>query len=425
MKNSNDLFAQALQLLPGGVNSPVRAFQAVGMQPLFIRKGQGCRVTDADDNEYIDFVGSWGPLIHGHAHPQIVEAIVKAAEFGVSFGAPCAAEVDIARVITDAFPSIDKVRMVNSGTEAALSAVRLARAFTGRDKIVKFEGCYHGHCDSFLIKAGSGLLTGGVTSSPGIPEHIARDTLIAPYNDREAVEEIFAKHGKEIAALIVEAIPGNMGLVLPLEGFVQFLRDITSSYGSLLIMDEVITGFRLIFGGYQNITGIEPDLTILGKIIGGGLPVGSYGGKADIMNCVAPAGNVYQAGTLSGNPLAMAAGLAALKLLKQPGFYEELDNKTFDFTAKLDKLFQKYGFQVTIHQAGSMFSVFFADNTINTYQDVVLCDTQKFARYFRALISQGVYIPPSQFEVSFVSSAHRAEDLEETLTRVEKAIKYL
>jgi glutamate-1-semialdehyde 2,1-aminomutase len=424
-QKSQELYSEACNLIPGGVNSPVRAFHAVGMNPLYIQAGSGCKVIDADGNEFIDFVGSWGPLIHGHAHPQIVSAIEEAARKGTSFGAPCEAEVEIARLIVEAFPAMDMVRMVNSGTEAALSAVRLARAFTGRDKIVKFEGCYHGHSDSFLIKAGSGLLTDGVASSPGIPAHLAQDTLVANYNDRAVVEAIFDRHGKEIAALIVEAIPGNMGLVLPQAGYLQYLRDITASYGSLLIMDEVITGFRLSYGGYQNIAGIHPDLSVLGKIIGGGLPVGAYGGKKEIMECIAPAGKVYQAGTLSGNPLAMAAGVASLKLLQQPGFYEEMDRKTAGFVDRIAGIFQAHQINIAVNRIGSMFSVFFSDNKINTYQEVITCDTQRFAQYFRALIAEGVYIPPSQFEVSFVSAAHGESVLEASLVSIENAVKYL
>ncbi|MDR1616904.1 MAG: glutamate-1-semialdehyde 2,1-aminomutase [Syntrophomonadaceae bacterium] len=422
-ENSARLFKEAQKYIPGGVNSPVRAFKAVGTEPLFIKKAYGCRVVDEDDNEYIDFVGSWGPLILGHAHPRIVEAVELAARKGTSFGAPCAAEIELARMITEAFPAIDTVRMVNSGTEAALSAVRLARAYTGRDKIVKFEGCYHGHGDSFLIKAGSGLMTAGVADSPGVPEDLARHTLTVPYNDKSAAEKIFAVYGKEIAAVIVEPVPGNMGLVLPEEGFLPMLRDITGAYGSLLIFDEVITGFRLNYGGYQNIAGVKPDLTVLGKIIGGGLPVGAYGGRREIMDMVAPAGDVYQAGTLSGNPLAMAAGTAGLKLLRADGFYEKIAEQTRLYVRELKNLFEARKIAVVINFTGSMFTVFFSDKKyINNYQSAVSCDTAKFANYFRLLLNKGVYIPPSQFELSFISSAHEDGDIEEALKRTDQAL---
>ncbi|MDR1159733.1 MAG: glutamate-1-semialdehyde 2,1-aminomutase [Syntrophomonadaceae bacterium] len=423
--NSAKLFEEAQKYIPGGVNSPVRAFKAVGLEPLFIKKAYGCRIVDEDDNEYIDFVGSWGPLILGHAHPRVVEAVEGAARKGTSFGAPCAAEIELARMITEAFPAIDMVRMVNSGTEAALSAIRLARAYTGRDKIVKFEGCYHGHSDSFLIKAGSGLITAGVTSSPGVPEDLARHTLVAQYNDKSSVEKIFAAYGKEIAAVIVEPIPGNMGLVLPEEGFLEMLRGISENYGSLLIFDEVITGFRLNYGGYQNMAGLKPDLTVLGKIIGGGLPVGAYGGRREIMNMVAPAGEVYQAGTLSGNPLAMAAGAAGLQMLKAGGFYEKMAEKTQLYIKELKNLFVKRKMPVVINHIGSMFTVFFSDKYINNYQSAVSCDTVKFADYFRCLLNKGIYIPPSQFELSFISAAHDGEDIEEALKRTEQALKLL
>jgi len=419
---SSALFDEALRLIPGGVNSPVRAFKAVGMNPLFIREARGSQVIDVDGNEYIDYIGSWGPLILGHSHPEVVKAVQEAAAAGTSYGAPCPAEIDLARMITDAFPSIDKVRMVSSGTEATMSAVRLARAYTGRSKIIKFEGCYHGHGDSFLIKAGSGLLTAGVPSSPGVPKELAELTLIATYNDLESVQKLFDEHGTQIAALIVEPVAGNMGLVLPEPGFLQGLRDLTRAYDALLIFDEVISGFRLCFGGYQNIMDIEPDLTTLGKIIGGGLPVGAYGGNREIMDRIAPEGDVYQAGTLSGNPLAMAAGRATLKVLYDDPPYARLDEWGRTITDGIAAKLSPRGCSFTVNRIGSMFSLLLTGRTVRGYADVMSCDTELYARFYRALIREGVYFPPSQFEVCFVSQAHSQNDLEETVQAVERAM---
>mgnify|MGYP000877072600 CR=1 FL=1 len=419
---SSALFDEALRLIPGGVNSPVRAFKAVGMNPLFIREARGSKVIDVDGNEYIDYIGSWGPLILGHSHPKVVKAVQEAAAAGTSYGAPCPAEIDLARMITDAFPSIDKVRMVSSGTEATMSAVRLARAYTGRSKIIKFEGCYHGHGDSFLIKAGSGLLTAGVPSSPGVPKELAELTLIATYNDLESVQKLFDEQGAQIAALIVEPVAGNMGLVLPEPGFLQGLRDLTRAYDALLIFDEVISGFRLCFGGYQNIVDIEPDLTTLGKIIGGGLPVGAYGGSREIMDRIAPEGDVYQAGTLSGNPLAMAAGRATLKVLYDDPPYARLDEWGRTITDGIAAKLSPRGCFFTVNRIGSMFSLFLTGRKVRGYADVMSCDTELYARFYRALIREGVYFPPSQFEVCFVSQAHSRNDLEETVQAVERAM---
>lgn len=419
---SSVMFDEAINLIPGGVNSPVRAFKAVGMHPLFIREAHGSKVMDVDGNEYIDYIGSWGPLILGHSHPAVVRAVQEAAAAGTSYGAPCPAEIELARMITKAFPSIDKVRMVSSGTEATMSAVRLARAYTGRSKIIKFEGCYHGHGDSFLIKAGSGLLTAGVPSSPGVPQELADLTLIATYNDLASVKKLFNEHGSQIAALIVEPVAGNMGLVLPEPGFLQGLRDLTREYEALLIFDEVISGFRLCFGGYQNIVGIKPDLTTLGKIIGGGLPVGAYGGSREIMERVAPEGDVYQAGTLSGNPVAMAAGLATLKILHDEPPYTRLDEWGRMLTDEIAANLSKRDCAFAINRIGSMFSLFFTGRKVRGYEEVMSCDTEIYAGFYRALIREGVYFPPSQFEVCFISQAHSQNDLEETVQAVDRAI---
>lgn len=422
---SRQLFSRAESLIPGGVNSPVRAFKAVGTDPLFIDRAQGCRVWDVDGHSFIDYVCSWGPLILGHSHPEVVEALVQAAYKGTSYGAPCAPEVEMAAMICAAFPSIDKVRLVNSGTEATMSALRLARAYTRRNRIVKFEGCYHGHADAFLIKAGSGLLTSGVPTSPGIPQELAAFTLVARYNDLPSVLTLFEQYGDDIAAVIVEPAAGNMGLVMPEPGFLEGLRDITRQYGSLLIFDEVITGFRVTYGGYQHIVGIEPDLTTLGKIIGGGLPVGAYGGRQDIMDLIAPQGPVYQAGTLSGNPLAMAAGLATLKILKDGSVYEHLDKRCAILAKGLSNIFAEAGQVVSINRLGSMFSVFFTDRQVNAYEAVMSCDTERYAAYFRAMLEHGIYYPPAQFEVSFVGLAHQDGDIEQTIAMTAKAMEQL
>lgn len=421
-EKSKELFIAAKKYMPGGVNSPVRAFRSVGLEPVFIKQGIGSKLYDVDDNEYIDYVCSWGPLILGHSYPQVVQAISEAAAKGTSFGACCEREVELAQLICEAIPSIDKVRLVNSGTEATMSAVRLARAYTGREKIVKFEGCYHGHADSFLIKAGSGLLTSGVPTSSGVPGSFVWSTLVARYNDTESVEKIFAEYGQEIAAVIVEPVAGNMGLVLPQPGFLENLRRITEQSGALLIFDEVISGFRTCYGGFQNLAGIVPDLTTLGKIIGGGLPVGAYGGREDIMNLVAPEGDVYQAGTLSGNPLAMAAGTATLKILKEGNCYDELEKAASLLTGKIKDVFAKYGICWALNQIGSMFSIFFNEGEVCTYEEVIKSDTDKYARFYRELLEEGIYFPPSQYEVCFVSCAHSQDDIEKTVEAIDKAL---
>jgi glutamate-1-semialdehyde 2,1-aminomutase len=422
-EKSEQLFAQAQGLIPGGVNSPVRAFKAVGMNPVFIKAGKGSKIYDVDGNEYIDYVGSWGPLILGHSHPEVVEAICRAAQRGTSYGAPCEGEVELAQLITEAIPSIEKIRMVNSGTEATMSAVRLARAYTGRNKIIKFEGCYHGHADAFLLKAGSGLLTAGVPSSPGVPEAVVQDTLIARYNDLESVENLFKEWGRDIAAVIVEPVAGNMGLVLPEGEFLKGLRRITEFNGSLLIFDEVISGFRLCYGGFQNYCNLTPDLTTLGKIIGGGLPVGAYGGRKDIMDRVAPSGDVYQAGTLSGNPLAMAAGAATLRMLKDSDWYDRLEVMTYVLTTRVKSAFEEHDLYYNVNRLGSMFCVFFTNEEVRCYETVMKCDTQKYAQFYRELLKEGVYLPPAQFEVSFLSCAHDEDDIEKTVAAVNRALE--
>jgi len=419
---SKELFTAAQKLMPGGVNSPVRAFKAVGLDPLFIEKASGSRIFDVDGNEFIDYVCSWGPLILGHAHPDIVQAICRAAERGTSYGAPCEHEIELARLICEAVPSMDKVRMVNSGTEATMSAARLARAYTGKDKILKFEGCYHGHADSFLIKAGSGLITSGVPTSPGIPAEFAVSTLVSRYNDIEALKNVFKEAGEEIAAVIVEPLAGNMGLVVPDKKFLVELRRITKEFGSLLIFDEVISGFRTCYGGYQNIIGIEPDLTTLGKIIGGGLPVGAYGGKKEIMNMVAPEGDVYQAGTLSGNPLAMAAGAATLNILKNSRCYEYINELGTLLLEGIKSIKASHGLECQINHLGSMFSLFFTRKEVRDFDTVVSCDTAQYARFYQALLREGIYFPPSQFEVCFISTAHIKSDIEKTVQALEKAM---
>lgn len=421
-ERSEELFARALKLMPGGVNSPVRAFQSVGLNPLFIRQASGSKIYDVDGNEYIDYVCSWGPLILGHSHPQVVEAICQAAQRGTSYGAPCEGEIELALLISEAIPSMERVRMVNSGTEATMSAIRLARAYTGRNKIVKFEGCYHGHADAFLLKAGSGLLTAGVPSSPGVPENVVQDTLVARYNDLDSVKKVFQEWGREIAAVIVEPVAGNMGLVPAELEFLQGLRSITELNGSLLIFDEVITGFRICYGGFQNYCNVTPDLTTLGKIIGGGLPVGAYGGRKEIMERVAPSGDVYQAGTLSGNPLAMVAGATTLKILKDNEWYDRLEVMSYVLTTQLRSVFEEHDLYYSINRLGSMFCIFFTEDDVDNYEAVMSCDTQKHAQFYREVLKEGVYLPPAQFEVSFVSCAHDLEDVDKTIAAVNRAL---
>ncbi|MBF0191497.1 MAG: glutamate-1-semialdehyde 2,1-aminomutase [Magnetococcales bacterium] len=426
MSRSEALFHKAQQVIPGGVNSPVRAFKSVGGTPLFIRSGKGAMITDVDGKAYVDYVGSWGPLIVGHAHPAVVEAIIKAAENGCSFGAPTEGEILLADRIIDRFPGMEMVRLVNSGTEAVMSAVRLARAATDRDLLVKFEGCYHGHADGLLVAAGSGAATFGVPTSPGITRATARDTLVLPYNDLEAVEAMWSLRGEEIAAVIVEPVAGNMGCVLPTPDFLAGLRRVCDRYGSLLIFDEVMTGLRVAHGGAQTLYAIQPDLTTLGKVIGGGLPVGAYGGPRRLMEQIAPSGPVYQAGTLSGNPLAVAAGLATLDLLDAPGVYASLEAKTRYLTKGLSQVMCAYNIPCVIHQAGSMFGLFFTDaQTISNYTDVTKCDLKRFNQWFHGMLQEGVYLAPSAFEAGFVSLAHDESLLDLTLTMAERVAESL
>jgi glutamate-1-semialdehyde 2,1-aminomutase len=419
---SQTLFERACQLLPGGVNSPVRAFKAVGGSPIFIERAAGARVFDVDGREYIDYLGSWGPMIVGHAHPAVVEAIRRAAERGTSYGAPCAAEIDLAERVVRAVPSIEKVRFVSSGTEATMSALRLARGFTGRDKIVKFEGCYHGHADALLAAAGSGVATLAIPGSPGVPAATVADTLLAPFNDVAPVSALFDRHGSEIAAIIVEPVPGNMGCIAPQPGFLEHLRALTRSAGALLIFDEVITGFRLGLGGAQARLGITPDLTCLGKILGGGLPVGAYGGRADVMAQVAPEGPIYQAGTLSGNPLAMAAGCATLDLLAASDIYPALDALAARLAAGLRKAAAAVNVPLCVNHAGSMLTPFFCPGPVVDFATAKAADTARFARFFRAMLERGVYLPPAQFEAAFVSAAHSQADIDDTLAAAQDVL---
>ncbi len=420
---SRELWERARQLLPGGVSSPVRAFAAVGGTPRFIDRAKGPYVTDVDGIRYVDYVMAWGPLILGHAHPAVVQAVQRQAEQGTAYGAPTEVELALAEAITAAMPSMERVRFVNSGTEAAMSALRLARAFTGRDKIVKFAGCYHGHADSLLVEAGSGVLTLGLPGSPGVTAGAAADTWVLPYNDVAAVEELFARHGEEIAAVIVEPIAGNMGVVPPDPGFLPALRRLTREAGALLIFDEVITGFRVGLGGAQGLLGIVPDLTCLGKIIGGGLPVGAYGGRADIMERVAPAGPVYQAGTLSGNPLAMAAGLATLEVLSQPGTYERLERQAARLAEGLLAEARAQDVPYCVQRVGSMWTGFFHPGPLRNLEEVRRSDTAFYARYFHGMLREGVYLPPSAFEAAFVSLAHTDQDIEFTVEAHARALR--
>jgi len=424
-EHSRRLFQEAQHYLPGGVDSPVRAFKAVGGTPPFIVKGQGSRIYDADGNEFIDYVGSWGPLILGHAHPQVVKALKQAVERGTSYGAPTELEITLARMISSAMPSMEMMRFVNSGTEAAMSALRLARAFTKRDKIVKFAGGYHGHADGLLAKGGSGLATLGIPDSPGVPSSYARNTLVAPYNNAGAVAQIFERYPQEIAAVIVEPVAANMGVVAPHPGFLTGLRDLTTKFGALLIFDEVITGFRVACGGAQAIYGVTPDLTCLGKIIGGGLPVGAYGGRRQIMEMVAPLGPVYQAGTLSGNPLVMTAGIETLKVLSQPGVYEQLEAKSSALAEGIAKMAAEAGINLYIGRVASLLTIFFTAKAVVDYESARQADTKLFARFFQQLLSAGIYWPPSQFEAAFISTAHTDEDIQFTLGAIKTALSSL
>lgn len=423
LSRSEELFAQAQKYIPGGVNSPVRSFRAVGGTPPFIARGQGPRVWDVDGNEYIDYLGSWGPLVLGHAHPAVVEALRKAAEGGTSFGAPVEQEVELAKIICEALPSVNSVRLVNSGTEACMSAIRLSRAFTGRNKIIKFAGCYHGHADGLLVKAGSGAMTHGIPTSAGVPESYASETLVAEFNDLASVEQFFHANPDDIAGIIVEPVAGNMGVVPPAEGFLEGLRKITSQAGSLLIFDEVITGFRLEYGGAQTKYGITPDITTLGKIIGGGLPVGAYGGRTEVMEMVAPLGPMYQAGTLSGNPLAVSAGVATLTELKKPGVYQHIDGLAQKLTDGLADVFSKHEVPGRINRVGSMFTGFFNPGPVEALAQVEKSDVEGHKRFFHAMLDRGVYTAPSQFEAGFVSLAHTQAEVDQTLEIADAALQ--
>jgi glutamate-1-semialdehyde 2,1-aminomutase len=422
-KRSQELHARASRVIPGGVDSPVRAFKSVGGEPPYIVRGKGSRIWDADGNDYIDYVGSWGPLILGHAFPSVVEAVEKANRNGASFGACTPAEADLAEAVIEAFPSMDKVRFVSSGTEATMSAIRLARAFTRRNYIIKFEGCYHGHADSLLVKAGSGVATLGIPGSAGVLDEQAKFTLALPFNNQRAVEEAFHKFKNEIACVIVEPVVGNMGCVPPRKGYLDFLRSITEQQGAVLIFDEVMTGFRLSFGGAQELYKIKPDLTTLGKIIGGGLPVGAYGGRGELMDMIAPLGPVYQAGTLSGNPLAMAAGLATLRELKtRPGIYQQLEQRSATLVDGVLNAAKKKGVPLTANRVGSMFTWFFQSATVHDWDTSAKSDTQAFGKFHRAMLEHGIYLPPSQYEAMFMSAAHSDADIQQTIAAAGQAL---
>ena len=422
-KKSIELYRRALGMMPGGVNSPVRAFKAIGISPTFIDRAKGSKIWDVDRNEYIDYVGSWGPMILGHAHPKVIGALKRVASKGTSFGAPIPLEVDFALRVKKAFPSMELVRMVSSGTEAVMSAIRVARGYTGRDKIIKFEGCYHGHGDSLLVKAGSGATTFGIPDSLGIPEDLAKHTLTALYNDLESVKALVKQHLGKIACIIVEPIAGNMGVVLPERGFLEGLRKVCDEEGIILLFDEVITGFRVAYGGAQELYGIKADLTCLGKIIGGGLPVGAYGGKEKIMERVAPLGGVYQAGTLSGNPLAMTAGIETLELLKSRKIYQDLEKKTSYLTENISRVAEEKGIPLSINHTKGMFTLFFTEGPVRDYRTAKMSDTKRFAQFFIEMMEQGIYLPPSQFEAWFISLAHAQKDLDQTIEACEEAFE--
>lgn len=424
-QKSSKYFNTALDLIPGGVNSPVRACKSVGEDPVFIEHAEGCMMYDVDGNGFVDYVGSWGPMILGHRHPLVIRSIASALNRGISFGAPTYPEVVLADMVINAVPSIEMVRMVNSGTEATMSAIRLARAFTNRDIIVKFDGCYHGHADTLLVEAGSGVATLGIPGSPGVPDSFVANTLSLPYNNIEAVTQLMDEQGNKIACIIVEPVAGNMGLVPPEPGFLEALRDLTTKNGSLLIFDEVMTGFRVAYGGAQSLYNIIPDLTCLGKIIGGGLPVGAYGGKREIMELIAPKGPVYQAGTLSGNPLAMAAGIATLTELKKQGFYNIINEKAGYLATGLIKAAANTGIDVSVKRAGGMLGLFFTDSDVKNFDDARKSDLERFAAYYKGMLQKGIYLAPSQFEAIFVSSAHDTAHLDQTITAAEDVFKEL
>ena len=426
MTNSKQLFERAQQYIPGGVNSPVRAFRGVGGDPLFIKSGHGAYIVDADDNEYVDYIGSWGPMIVGHVHPYVLQKVTAALQNGFGFGAPTGIEVTVAQKVCELMPAIEMVRFVNSGTEATMSAIRLARGFTKRDKFIKFAGCYHGHADSLLVAAGSGGLTLGVPNSGGVPESIAQHTLIAQFNHLDEVAALFEKYGDDIAGVIVEPVAGNMNCVLPLPGFLEGLRALCDQYGALLIFDEVMTGFRVALGGAQAYYNVRPDITTLGKVIGGGFPVGAFGGRADVMRSIAPLGTVYQAGTLSGNPVAMAAGLATLELVSEPGFHDKLTQQTQKLVAGLTKTAKQAGIPFHAVAVGGMFGLFFTEaDVVISEADAKLCDVAFFKRFFHAMLQEGVYLAPSAFEAGFVSSAHSDVEVAKTIHAAEKAFARL
>ncbi|WP_018652200.1 glutamate-1-semialdehyde 2,1-aminomutase [Actinobacillus capsulatus] len=426
MSKSEQLFEKAQKVIPGGVNSPVRAFKGVGGTPVFIQKAEGAYITDSDGKQYIDYVGSWGPMVLGHNHPAIIDAVLKAVPNGLSFGAPTESEITLAELVTKLVPSIELVRMVSSGTEATMSAIRLARGYTGRDKIIKFEGCYHGHSDSLLVKAGSGALTLGQPSGPGVPADFAKHTLTCTYNDLDSVKTAFEQYPNEIACLIVEPVAGNMNCIPPKNDFLKGLRALCDQYGAVFIIDEVMTGFRVALGGAQAYYDVKPDLTTLGKIIGGGMPVGAFGGKKEIMEYIAPTGPVYQAGTLSGNPIAMAAGLACLTELSKAGNEEKLAAQTKTLAEGFKALADKHNVPLTVQYVGGMFGLFFTEQAeINNYQDVMKCDAAKFNRFFHLMLEQGVYLAPSAFEAGFMSLAHSDEDIQATLAAADKAFAAL
>ncbi len=424
-KNSCRLYAQAVQSIPGGVNSPVRACKSVGADPLFIQRAEGAEIVDADGNRYIDYIGSWGPMILGHRHPAVVAAIQKALQRGTSFGAPTDLEITLAEMVIAAVPSVEMVRMVNSGTEAAMSAIRLARGYTGRDLVIKFDGCYHGHADTLLVAAGSGVATLGIPGSPGVPKPTAKHTLSLPYNDSECFRRVMEKQGDRVAGVIVEPVAGNMGLVAPVKGFLQTLRKLTAQHGAVLIFDEVMTGFRVAYGGAQSLYKIRPDLSCFGKIIGGGLPVGAYGGRRKIMSHIAPQGPVYQAGTLSGNPLAMAAGIATLTQLQKKGFYEKLEKNSARLCAGLAAAAAGAGIPAQVGHVGSMLGMFFCADPVRSIEDAKKSDLALFSNFYQGMRREGVYIAPSQFEALFLSSAHAAEHIDRTVRAAEKVLKQL
>ena len=422
MNQSEKLFARAQQVIPGGVNSPVRAFRAVGGKPIFIEHGQGSHIWDADGREYIDYVGSWGPLLFGHRPPEVVDALNSVLNIGTSFGAPTAREVELAELICEIVPSVQKVRLVSSGTEATMAAIRVARGYTGRERIIKFDGCYHGHGDSLLVKAGSGVATLGLPDSPGVPASLAELTTVLPFNDKQALKDEFDSRGKEIACVIVEPVVGNMGTVGPESGYLELMREVTKASGTVLIFDEVMTGFRLAAGGAQEKYGIAPDMTTMGKVIGGGLPVGAYGGRADIMNMVAPAGPIYQAGTLSGNPLAVSAGLAALRRLRSENPYPRLEALGSRLEKGIRDVIAKTQVAAQFNRVGSMFTLFFTKEPVRDFASAKTCDTTRFNRFFHSMLEQGIYLPPSQFEAAFISAVHTDTDIDRTVKAVEHAL---